>query len=68
MIRLWSLSRHRYLSAEGVLSTIYGHFMLGHGILKYFHLILDKKVPPEDKELYSINLGHHQRFAREGYS
>ena len=25
--------------------------MLGHGILKYFRPILDKKDPPEDKEL-----------------
>ena len=25
--------------------------MLGHGILKYFCPILDKKNPPEDKEL-----------------
>ena len=44
------------------------HVMLGHGILKYFRPILDKKVPPEDKELYSIHLGHYLRFACEGYS
>ena len=25
--------------------------MAGHGILKYFYPILDKKDPPEDKEL-----------------
>ena len=35
------------------------HVMSGYGILKYFHPILDKKVPPEDKELYSIRLGHY---------
>ena len=42
--------------------------MSGHGVWKYFGPILDKKVPPKDKELYSIHLGHYQRFAREGYS
>ena len=30
--------------------------MSGHGILKYFHPILDKKDPPEGKELYGSNL------------
>ena len=36
--------------------------MLGLVILKYFHPILDKKDPPEDKELYSIRLGHYRRL------
>ena len=39
--------------------------MSEHGILKYFHPILDKKDPPEGKELvspsYLIHLGHYQR-------
>ena len=43
------------------------HVMLRYGILKYFCPILDKKVPPKDKELYSIRPGHYQRFACEGY-
>ena len=30
------------------------HAMLGHGILKYFRPILDKKDPPEDKEVRCI--------------
>ena len=42
--------------------------MWGHGILKYVRPILNKKVPPEDKELCSLYLGHYRRFAREGYS
>ena len=29
--------------------------MLGHGILKYFHPILDKKDSPEDKELPDLS-------------
>ena len=36
--------------------------MSGLVILKYFHSILDKKDPPEDKELYSICLGHYRRL------
>ena len=36
--------------------------MSGLVILKYFHPILDKKDPPEDKELYSIHLGHYRRL------
>ena len=28
------------------------HIISGHAILKYFRPISDKKVPPEDKELY----------------
>ena len=36
--------------------------MLGLVILKYFCPILDKKDPPEDKELYSICLGHYRRL------
>ena len=33
--------------------------MLEHGILNYFHPILDKKYPPEDRELYLICLSHY---------
>ena len=29
--------------------------MLEHGILKYFHPILDRQNPPEDKELYNLS-------------
>ena len=36
--------------------------MSGLVILKYFRPILNKKDPPEDKELYSICLGHYQRL------
>ena len=36
--------------------------MSGHGILKYFHPILDNKDPPEDMELYLIRLGHYRRL------
>ena len=36
--------------------------MSGHGILKLFYTILDKKDPPEDKELYSISLGHYRKL------
>ena len=38
--------------------------MLGHEILKYFHPILDKKDPPEDKELYSIRLDHYRSWVK----
>ena len=31
-------------------------------MLKYFRPILVKKDPPEDKELYSICLGHYRRL------
>ena len=38
--------------------------MSEHGIMKYFRPILDKKDPPEDKELvspsYPIHLGRYQ--------
>ena len=36
--------------------------MSGLVILKYFHPILDKKDPHEDKELYSICLCHYRRL------
>ena len=36
--------------------------MSGLVILKYFHPILDKKDPHEDKELHSICLCHYQRL------
>ena len=46
--------------------------MSGHGILKYFHPILDKKDPPEDKEVrcivsmvslsYLVHLCRYQRL------
>ena len=50
-IRLWSLS----------------HYVGAWNFEALFHPILDKKVPPEDKELYSIHLGYYLRFARKGY-
>ena len=37
------------------------YVMSGHEILKYFCPILDKKDPPEDKQLYSIRLGYYRR-------
>ena len=36
--------------------------MLGLVILKYFHPILEKNDPPEDKKLNSIRLGHYRRL------
>ena len=36
--------------------------MSGLVISKYFPPILDTKDPPEDKELYSICLGHYRRL------
>ena len=71
----WILNRQNF-ALKNLRLTIYNYLyirlwslsrMSGHGILKYFRPILDKKVPPEDKELYSIRLGHYRRFAREGY-
>ena len=54
----------RYCIVYGYKLLSICHIALGHGILKYFSPILDKKDPPEDKELYSICLGHYQSLCQ----